>query len=152
MTQPLRRLLAALVLVVAAAACAAEAGTSFDHGFTEAAERYDERLTALTDAGRDALEGEETSELLPVYEQLADATAEVLTALADLEPPASQRDEFRRVVDGMTRQDEVLDRVIDAARAEDTEGLAAAVEDLGAAVTEATAAQHALKMGLGRRT
>jgi hypothetical protein len=44
----------------------------------------------------------------------------------------------------------VLDAVIDAGERDDTEALAAAVAQLGDAVTEASAAQHALRLLLTR--
>jgi hypothetical protein len=136
----------ALVVLVA---CGEEPEVTFTTAFTEVADHYQSQLDEVTTGGQLALESGD-DELLPLYEDLRSATDEARDAFAELDPPGAYTDEVGRLLDGLDRQADVLDAVIDAGERDDTEALAAAVAQLGDAVTEASAAQHALRLLLTR--
>lgn len=97
-----------------------------------------EYRTVTTDiqAESSAAMGQGIEPLLAVYERFGDAVSDALASYEQLDPPADFKDPFDEMVSTLARQQEVLLRMIEAARDEDMQAVAEAAGQLTQLTTE----------------
>jgi methyl-accepting chemotaxis protein len=135
---------AALAVAMALAAGGCGAGDDETGEFRDGYNAAVERLNDLTSGSQD-LATKPGAQISREFGRIADATEQTRARLQELEPPEDAKDEFDRLLAAIERWVKDLRAAADAARRENREGFAEAVERLAESGAEQREAEKALK-------
>lgn len=133
---------AAVAMGLAAAGCGA--GDDETDEFREGYNAAVERLNDLTSGGQE-LASRPGGEISREFGRIADATEQTRERLGELEPPEDAEDEFDRLLAAIDRWVKDLRAAAEAARRENREGFAEAVERLSESDVEQSEAEEAFR-------
>lgn len=146
-SERVRHALACVVLGAALAACSggqpSATSATYATQLAAAQSEYRQALGEVRERGRSAVVADDAA-VLPVYEQMLEATRAAHEHYARLDPPAGLAVEHERLVALLAEQVDVLEGVLSAAVARDASRVDEAIQRLAGVLADWAEAHHVL--------
>lgn len=148
---------AVVLVVVLLAGCGGSGSTrtsdtSFPTQLASTQAEYEGALAGIREHGRDVVGTGDGDAVVHVYAEMLEATRDARDDYAGLQPPKELRDDHHRLVELLTQQAAVLERLLAAAAENDDSGLTESLQELAVLIGEWATANQALDRALTSTT